>query len=298
MFSIKEAYESLNKILNHSHIVNETKDSDRFESKCARYLRKQFPNHKFTVKGGNNKMTSDILVDDKFYIECKMTENGKKKVGAQSTGFGIKLVEDGDRKFFECSETADQNDAASKIMSYINDNFDSFVKLTEPHSSKIMFDLDQSVFAEWISDYYTKKNVEFFITAMNDEYSIFKNTAENLMKYFDIYAFARYYSNGSKDLPLGQREDLIAGLKKLCKVSSVTFNDRQSIIKVKDVIDQPYFDVNDTKLYLSDKNQKPNEYRVMKISGIGSPRILFSLHTKSSQDAKDLSQFEKYLSKQ
>lgn len=292
MFSIRNAYESLNRIL---HIVNETKDSDSFESKCARYLRKQFPDHKFTVKGGNNKTVSDILVDDKFYIECKMTENGKKKVGAQSTGFGIKLVEDGDKKFFECSETADDSDAASQIMSYINDNFDSFVKLTEPHSSKIEFDLDTSVFANWIHDYYVKKGVEFFITALNNEYSIFKNTPENLLKYFDINAFARYYSNGSKDLPLSQRDDLIAGLKKQCKVSSVRFDDKQSIIKVNNEIENPYFDIGDTKVYLSDKNQKPNEYRVMKVSGVGSPRILFSLHTKANQDEKDLAQFEKFL---
>lgn len=294
MLYIKNAYESLNKILT-GNIINETKDSDRFEFKCARYLRKQFPDHKFTVKGGNNKTVSDILVDDKFYIECKMTENGKKKVGAQSTGFGIKLVEDGDKRFFECSETADQNDAASKIMSYINDNFDNFVKLTEPHSSKIMFDLDASVFAEWISDYYTKKGVEFFITALNNEYSIFKNTADNLLKYFDITAFARYYSNGSKDLPLSQRDDVIAGLKKQCKVSSFRYDDKQSFVTIKDEIESSYFDIGDTKVYLSDKNQKPNEYRVMKVSCVGSPRILFSLHTKANQDEKDLAQFEKFL---
>lgn len=296
MFSIKEAYESLNRILKYN-IVNETKDSDKFEFKCARYLRKQYPDHKFTVKGGNNKMFSDILVDDSFYIECKMTENGKKKVGAQSTGFGIKLVEDGNKKFFECSETADQSDAAAKIMDYINNNLDSFIKLTEPHSSKVMFDLDANIFADWISDYYTKKNVKFFITALGNEYSIFKNTADNLLKYFDITAFARYYSNGSKDLPLSQREDIVAGLKKQCAISSTTFNGKQTIIKVKNAIDQHYFDVCDTKVYLSDKNQKPNEYRVMKISGVGSPRILFSLHTKASQDAKDLEQFKKFLSK-
>ncbi len=292
MLFVNESYNSLHRIL---HIVNETKDSDSFESKCARYLRKQFPNHKFTVKGGNNKTVSDILVDDKFYIECKMTENGKKKVGAQSTGFGIKLVENGDKKFFECSETADDNDAASKIMSYVNDNFDSFVKLTEPHSSKITFDLDERVFADWISDYYKKKDVAFFITALDGDYAIFKNSPEMLLKYFNITAFARYYSNGSKDLPLSQRESLLSSLEKQCKISSTRFNDKQSIVTVKDVIDNPYFDVDGTKIYLSDKNQKPNEYRVMKISGVGSPRILFSLHTKASQDGKDLEQFKKFL---
>jgi hypothetical protein len=182
-------------------------------------------------------------------------------------------------------------------MSYINDNFDSFVKLTEPHSSKIEFDLDASVFANWIHDYYVKKGVKFFITALNNKYSIFKNTSENLLKYFDINAFARYYSNGLRDLPLSQRDDLIAGLKKQCKISSSRYDDKQSFVTIKGEIENPYFDIGDTTIYLSDKNQKPNEYRVMKVSDVGSPRILFSLHTKANQDAKDLEQFKKFLSK-
>jgi len=296
MLFINNKYESLNRILSKD-IINETLDSDKFESKCARYLRKHFPGHKFTLKGGNNRTMSDILVDDTFYIECKMTENGNKKVGAQSTGFGIKLIEDGNNKFFECSETAADNEAASEIMSYINSNFDRFIKLVEPHSSKVMLDLDKSIFAKWISNYYKNKGVEFFITAFNNEYAIFKNTARNLLKYFDIYAFARYYSNGSKNLPLTQRDEIIAGLKKQCRVSSVKFNDMQSIVKINGLVENPYFDINDTTIYLSDKDQAPNEYRVMKISGAGSPRILFSLYTKSNQDMKDLAQFERFLNK-
>lgn len=294
MLVISKKYESLNRILT-KNITNETKDSDNFESKCARYLRRQYPNHKFALKGGNNKMVSDILVDNTFYIECKMTENGNKKVGAQSTGFGIKLIEDGDNKYFECSETANDNEAASKIMRYINNNIDDFVKLTVPHTSKVMLDLDQSVFAEWMHDYYKNKNVAFFITALNNEYAIFKNTVRNILKYFDIVAFARYYSNGSKNLPLNQRDSVIAALNELYHISSVKFNDRETIVKINSNIIDPYFEVDGTRFYLSDKNQKQNEYRIMKISGVGSPRILFGLSAKSTQDVKDLDQFAKYL---
>lgn len=294
MLFINNKYESLNRILN-KHIINETLDSDKFESKCARYLRKQFPGHKFTLKGGNNRTTSDILVDDKFYIECKMTENGSKKVGAQSTGFGIKLIENGNNKFFECSDTALDNEAASEIMSYINNNINDFIKLIEPHSSKIRLDLDISIFANWICDYYKHKGVEFFITAFDNEFAIFKNTVRNILKYFNIVAFARYYSNGSKNLPLSQRDEIISGLKKQCKISSSRYDDKQSFVTIKGEIENPYFDIGDTKIYLSDKNQKPNEYRVMKVSDVGSPRVLFSLYTKANQDARDLEQFKKFL---
>ena len=139
MLFVNENYNSLYKIL---YIVNETKDSDKFESKCARYLRKQFPDHKFTVKGGSNNQVSDILVDNKFYIECKMTENGTKKNGAQSTGFGIKLVSDNGKQYFECSETASDNESANKILKYINDNVNDFISITEPHSKTVDLDIN------------------------------------------------------------------------------------------------------------------------------------------------------------
>ena len=94
MLIISERYNSIQSLACKCKFY-ETKDSDNFEKSCARYLRKQFPDHTFIVKGGNNKTISDILVDDKFYIECKMTESNNKSCVAQSTGFGIKLVDDG-----------------------------------------------------------------------------------------------------------------------------------------------------------------------------------------------------------
>ena len=294
MLLINSGYKSLNKIISNK-IINESKDSDKFERQCARYLRKQYPNHKFTVKGGNDRSVSDILVDDKFYIECKMTEHNNKTCGVQSTGFGIKLIEDGDKRAFECSDTAADSNLASQIMSYINDNIDDFVKLSEPHTSKIKLDLDQNIFAKWISDYYLKKNVEFFVTILNNEYSIFRNTPSNISKYLDITAYARYYSSGSKDLPESQRDEIISGLKKQLKVSSVKQDGKKLFIKLSKDVDNVYYDVGDYKIYLSDKVCKPNEYRVMKLTCAGSPRVIFNMIAKSNQDKKDLAQFEKFL---
>ena len=294
MLIISERYNSIQSLACKCKFY-ETKDSDNFEKSCARYLRKQFPGHTFTVKGGNNKTTSDILVDGKFYIECKMTESNNKPCVAQSTGFGIKLVDNGSSKLFECSDTASDSDAAHEILSYINNNIGSFEKLINQHSSKVAIEVDQHVLAEWMYNYYSNKNVVFFMSKYNGDHCIFKNSVDNILKYFDIIAYARYYANGTKDLPLSQRDNLIEGLKKQCKIYSSRYDDRKSIVCIKGEIENPYFDVGGTKIYLSDKNQKPNEYRVMKVSGVGSPRILFSLHTKANQDTKDLEQFKKFL---
>lgn len=292
MLIVNDSYKSLHTIINS---INETLCSDRFESKCARYLRKNYPEHKFSVRGGNNNTVSDILVDDKFYIECKMTENGDSKSGAQSTGFGIKLVDENTNPHFECSDTAINNTAASKMLEYINSNLDQFIKITKPHSSTSDLNVDPSIFAEWISNYYSNKNVLFFIVPFNNELAIFKNTPANLLKYFNISATARYYSNGSKNLPICQRENVIAALKKVFADLDVYYDNNHTIIKTSSEIDSPYFDAPGIKVYLSTKHQKPNEYRLMKLPGLGSPRILFSLYSKRGPDSCDISEFERYI---
>lgn len=283
--------------INDYNIINESKCSDKFEQKCARYLKRQFPNHKFTVKGGHDRTVSDILVDDSFYIECKMTERQNKHINAQSTGFGIKLVESDSNKAFECSETAENNDAALEILNYINSNINEFSKLIAQHSSKVQININPKVFARWISNYYKQRNVLFFITTLNNKFSIFKNTPGNLLKYFEIRAYARYFPNGSKDLPLCFRDNVLAALKQQLDYVSAKTVGKQLIIKTKDSIQNPYINIGDLIVYLSDKNQKPNEYRVMKISKVGSPRVAFHLYTISDQDDHDLNQFRNYLDK-
>ena len=293
MLIISEHYANIDTLI-HTNKLYETKDSDSFEKKCARYLRKQYPNHKFDLKGGSNRMFSDILVDDSFYIECKMTENNNKKVGAQSTGFGIKL--NIDKHLFECSDTAENNEAAHEMLDYVNANFDTFSKLVNQHTSKIPFDMDQSVFASWISNYYKSKNVKYFISMYSGSYIIFENTPKNLLKYFDIVAFARYYANGTKNVPLSIRDSVLDYINKCLNVKSVRFDGLKTIITLKGIPDDKYIQVPDSiKVFLSDKGQKENEYRLMKVSSVGTPRILFGLSSKLEQDKKDLDKFEKFL---
>lgn len=283
-----------NKPYNVYKSLNESKDSDRFELKCTKYLRKLFPKHSFVVKGGNNKMFSDILVDDSFYIECKMTENGDKKNGAQSMAFGIQLVTDGKKSYFTKSEAALDIPETNAIMSYINRHIDQFAALTEPHTKTVNIELDKDTLARWLNKSYLSKNVQFFVTLYDGEFIIFQNTIPNIKKYFDIILSARYYSNGSKNLPLYQRDEAIEAIKSIYHIKSVRFDDNKTFVTIKDEIESPYIDTDDFQIYLS-RVDDTNEYRVMKIPGLGSPRVLFTVHTIKPQDKKDFDRFASYL---
>lgn len=293
MLIINNSYQFSNKFLNN---INESRDSDSFEKKCARYLRKCFPNHKFTVKGGNNKMFPDILVDDSFYIECKMTENGDKKNGAQSMAFGIQLVTNGRKSYFKSSDTALDIPETKEIMSYINKHIDQFAALTEPHTKTVNIELDKDTLARWLNKSYLSKNVQFFTTLYDGDFVIFKNTISNIKKYFNIILSARYYSNGSKNLPLYQRDEAIEAIKSIHHVKSVRLDDNKTFVTIKDEIESPYIDTDDFQIYLS-RVDGTNEYRVMKIPGLGSPRVLFTVHTIKPQDDKDFNKFVSYLNR-
>lgn len=291
MLIISNKYESLDAVLNHKKLITETKDSDLFESRCARYLRSLFGNHKFSVKGGDDRTVSDILVDDTFYIECKMTENDGKRNGAQCTGFGITQ----NRNKFICSNTAEDSEQAEHMLDYMNSHFSEFKKVVEPHTGTSDLFIDESIFAEYISDYYIKKNALYFITSFEDEFVVFKNTPKNLLKYFTITATARYYQYGTKNLPISQRDEAERAIKKQYNVSSVKYDDNHTFVKIKDLVEDPYINDGDLHFYLSSKNQKQDEYRVMKLSNLGCARVLFLLRSKRSQDKKDLDEFRRYI---
>jgi len=299
MLIINEEYLANSNLLNNSNLllVNETADSDRFEAKCTRYLKKNYPDHKFTLKGGNNNQESDILVDDKFYIECKMTENGKKKNGSQSTGFSIKLNEAGNK--FECAEYLDSN--TDLIMNDINNNFDQCIKLLKPHSKTYSIQLDQKVFAQWIYNYYTGKNVKFIFTVYKGKNVIFKNTVSNILKYFNILADVRYVKYGTKVLPNYLYDEVINSLKHKYKSLHIKNNkdenDRNTVVTINSDIEDPYININDYTIYLSSNTDNDNEYKLMKVSKYGTARVVFTLHSKLEQDIKDLNAFNNYLNK-
>lgn len=291
MLIINDSYTQLNNIFK---ITNETSSSDKFEQRCVRYLRNKYPKHIFSLKGGRNNTSSDILVDDEFFIECKMMENGNKRNGAQSTGFGIRLSDD--KSKFLCSSTVENNEYADEIIKYINKNFSKFKNLTNSNSGTEEILLDQSVFAKYIHNYYVDKNVMFFMTSYYRDLIIFKNTVSNLIKYFNIVASVRFLKNGTKDLPKNARDIAADVLKKKFNAKAINFTDKMMTVKISSPIINPYIELDDkTTVYLSKIEDTKNEYRIMKVLTIGSPRVSFNILTIRDQDPKDIKIFEDYM---
>jgi hypothetical protein len=223
-----------------------------------------------------------------------MTENGKKRDGAQITCFNLLL--DKENKFEIANrDKSDLVESSSNIIEYINSNFDSFSKLVNQNSKVVNVDLDKRVLSNYIHEFYDKKNVKFFITTFENKLVLFRNAPAKIEKYFDISASVRYVSNGTRNLPKNMRDSVSDFLKKRYKLKDIHYDGAHTIITSADPIEEKYIDFNDSHLYISDYNLDENAYRVMKLADKGSPRVLLKVKTKRNQDASDLESFEKYI---
>ena len=274
-------------------ILNESVASDSFEKMCYDYLKSNYPNRKFELRGSNNNTVADILVDDSFYIECKMSDTTLGN-GAQSTGFGLVLTEDlyGNERF-ECSkQNYVKSKAVDEILNYINNNIDDFIALTEQNSGSINIELDKSVFAKYISEFYNDKNVKFFMTSKNGEFSIFKNSPRKIAQYFDISACVRYFGYGTKSIPKSKREEVINYLNSVYKVKSVRYEGSKTFVTLKKPLQSRYITFNDLNLFMSSAGCDKSEYRIRKLTGRGGARVMFKLRTIRNQLASDIEAFE------
>lgn len=287
-------------IINNSYtplktVLNESEKSDDFEKKCYDYLKATYSDRDFKLFGSNNNTVSDILVDDSFYIECKMSDASMGN-GAQATGFTLALTEDenGNNKFICSKQSYVKSKVTDKIINYINKNIDEFIELINPNSGTRNILLDKDVFAKCISDYYNGINVKFFMTSKDEKFIIFENTPKKLLYYFDISACARFFGYGTKDLPKGIRDDVIKFLNSKYEVTSVKYDDNITLIKIKDQLSSRYIKYKDTTIFLSSKYNglSKGEYRVMKSKGKGAPRVMFKLKTINDQSPSDLELFE------
>lgn len=287
-------------IINNSYtplkmVLNESEKSDDFEKKCYNYLKATYSDRDFKLFGSNNNTVSDILVDNSFYIECKMSDASLGN-GAQSTGFSLALVEDenGNNEFVCSKQNYVKSKAMDEIISYINNNIDEFMELINPNSGTRDIFLSKDVFAKYISDYYNDKNVKFFMTSKDDKFIIFKNTPKKLSQYFDISACVRFFGYGTKDLPKGIRDDVISFLNSKYKVKSVRYDGPRTYVKIKNQLPSTHITYKDIGLFISNKDGRSleGEYRVMKSTGRGAPRVMFKLKTIKNQSSSDLKSFE------
>lgn len=163
-------------------------DWKEFEIFCVNYLNNTYGN-KFAKKGESDSTESDILFTGKepFYIEAKMPHS--------QCGQFVLIPNKAEQKFdYSPRNKSEINLYTLEIIHFMSENFAEYSNLST--KGKII-PLPESVFVNWIKEYYKSKDVRFFIT-YNDDFIVFP--IEHFEHYFSVSCTYRIKKSGSRHL--------------------------------------------------------------------------------------------------
>lgn len=178
----------------------------KFEQDSVIYLKEQFKDIGFTLKGGTDSTVSDILVQTKsgiqFYIEAKMAT-------AQCGQFVLLPDFEGERFKYSLKPKTEENEYSETIRQYMNDNFFDFCYVNGRGRN---IELKKDVFYNWIKNYYAAKNVKFIISRKNNYTIIPLNLLED---FFIVSAKYRIKRSGTANPSRNNKSEIIKMLDEL-----------------------------------------------------------------------------------
>jgi len=254
---------------------------EEFEKKILDYLKLNYEksNIKFYAKGGSDSTIPDIKVSIKdkkdFFLEAKMSN-------AQSGQFV--LLKTDSQFIYSDKNKSENNQFTDKILNYINENFETFKSVK---SRGIDIKLPNTLFSDWIINYYKNKNVQFVVTEFNNELIIFP--IEKFNDYFEVKAVLRRKKSGSSNLP---KKDL-ENIKSFFYDDKIIQENKSFFLLSEKRNNKEKFSISNANYQLSLTTK--NKYKIRKLGKTNNPNIIFSVKCIKGQDLKDLAFFENTL---
>lgn len=257
---------------------------ERFENDCYEYLQKKYAavsNITFQHDGGSDSTVPDIAVikngQNQYYIEAKMSN-------AQSGQF-VLLPDEGKRIFtFSPKNKSQPNFLTDIIIDHMNNNFDKF---NNAGTTGENIDIDNSIFSQWIVDYYTRKNVSYFMTKGRN-YIIFP--IQEFKKYFDVTAKYRIKKSGSSEPAKKDVARILSVLKDNYGIKQSSVEGKKLFVYGDGNISKVRFVEGKYTYYLAPKSE--NRFEVRRLSNTYNMNVIFSISLKKEQDENDLKIFE------
>ena len=259
------------------------KPGETFETKCYTYLKNSYRNKgtEFYKEGGMNSTKSDIAVVKNgqitFYIEAKDSH-------AQSGQFVLIPNEETETFVFSPRNRSTPNEMTDMIIAYMNRSFHKFNNAGTAGES---LSIDNTIFAQWIVDYYKSKNVKYVIS-YGGNFVIFP--IRKFKDYFQISATYRIKKSGS-DKP-AKRDFGIVKQEIINSYPTATFSvDGQKLFaRISEPLSKDRFPLGKYTYYFS--RQSANLFEIRRLSNTYNMNVIFSIDLIKSQDVNDLNEFE------
>lgn len=158
------------------------------ENQCYEFLKRKYENNFicFKKEGGSNSTISDISVLKNgiqiFYVESKSKN-------AQCGQFVVTIGNDNELCFSSSNEFP-SNTYSDSIIDFMQENIKEFSKVS---TKPIKIKMEENYFWSWIIDFYTKKNVKYFIMIkelnnFNDDNFVIKPFVLSFLTNFFTYS--------------------------------------------------------------------------------------------------------------
>lgn len=234
-----------------------------FEVFCVTYLNKTYGN-KFAKKGESDSTTSDILFtgNNPFYIEAKMPHS--------QCGQFVLIPNRAEYKFdYSPKNKSEINPYTQEIMQFMSENFSEYANLST--KGKIV-PLPESVFVNWIKEYYKSKGVKFFIT-YNADFIIFP--IEHFEHYFNVSCTYRIKKSGSRHLNSKSLPDFKQALDK----EGISYTMRGLELHSDENIHDKRISGDDKDFLIKENN---GAYHVKILSNTFNANVIFSISLKNN----------------
>ena len=261
---------------------------EKHESECFEYLKSKYSSDrvKFDMRGGSLSSESDIAVvvagTPVFYIEAKMPES--------QCGQFVIFPDEVTRTFVYSSRNKSPRTAsADAIIREMEKDFD---RHRSPSTKEL--GLDETLYLNWIIEYYSSKGVKFVIVG-NDRFIIFP--IEKFGEYFDVTAVYRIKKSGSAN-PAKKYFEQIKGLLEYDKMryKNLRYEGKKLYVDVCCAEDEFRKSTGDAEFCF--KRDSGRRFVITKLSNTNNPNVIFSISLKKGIDPDDICCFENELKKQ
>lgn len=234
----------------------------KFEIDSTNYLSEKYKDKTFKNRGGSDSTESDIKVNDDYYIEAKLCP-------AQCCQF-VLFPED-NQFIYSQHNKKPINQHSKKIIEHMNQNFEFYAD-KNINSKPIVYDKCEKDFFNCIKEFYSYKNVKYFIT--NGFLLVPKDEIE---KVFTISAKYRVKKSGSKNPNKSMVNSLSEIINKNYQVKSINYKNDSLIIESNDNLNKVKFDYMNNTYMFSESN---GIYKLRQLSKTCNSNVIFSINLK------------------
>lgn len=267
-------------------------DWEELENRCYEYLKQKYGKFASIEPFGKaDSSKADIKISTKssgeFFVEVKASNS-------QCCQFVLFPNEDTEQFDFSRQNRVPLSENCKAIISYMNERYKTYCKVGK---KGIPVSVDCSVLYGLVNDFYSEKNVKFFITEGN---TLILFPIEKFSDFFDIKAFYRRKTSGSsepnesnnnKEIAQGMSTQNLVGTIEYKKVGGKTrcflHTDADLHKKRLECVEHTY-QFKDNNYSKAITKRYSNVFEVRRLSNTSNPNVICQLslkkHTQSKED--------------